>query len=256
MRPGFLPRHPGVFVLLGLLAAVPGCGGATLAVRIEVPDLDGTSSPVSGVRFMLLPYDRDSILRELEAGAPSPRPSTARLDSLFQAFRAPFTDLLRASDRVERLRTGRDALRSVLDTLPRGATDYASRFERLRAIEESLATATPSLEAARARLAEVRSRITPEADSLRRVVQSWQGTAYSAYDSITAALARRTREGAITDSTGADGWALVEVPSGHWWLYARAVNLHDPNAEWYWNVPVAGDTIRLTAANGRSRTRF
>jgi hypothetical protein len=30
----------------------------------------------------------------------------------------------------------------------------------------------------------------------------------------------------------------------------------DPNAEWYWNVPVQGDSLILSPENGRRRPRY
>jgi len=204
----------------------------------------------------LLPYDRDSLLRELESRAPTPRPSTARLDSLFQEFRGPFTELLRASERADRLRGARDSVRARLDALTRDDPSYSALYDRHRTLEDSLTQAIAEVEGRRATLASARERVAPEVDSLRAEIRTWQDIAYRSYDSITSALARRTADGALTDSTGADGWATVKVPSGGWWIYARAVNLLDPNAEWYWNLPVVGDTIRLSPSNGRSRPRI
>ena len=62
-----------------------------MAVRVSIPGPDSVETPVTGVGVVALPYDRDSVLRQLEARAPTPRPDTAPLDSLFAAFRGPFT---------------------------------------------------------------------------------------------------------------------------------------------------------------------
>lgn len=205
-------------VALALLA----CGPDQISIQVMVPDDAGVEAPLPGARLVLVPYNRDSILQVLENRAPSPRPSTTGLDSLFQAFREPFNAYLTASRRLQ---------------------------------EDSTAETVAAAERARRDLARVRALVSPRADSLRARIAAWEDTAFAAYDSITASLVRRGKP-AVIDSTRADGWATVTLPGKHWWITVRAINLQDPNTEWYWNVPAAGDTIRLTPQNGRARPRF
>lgn len=187
-----------------------------------MPDDAGVETPVPGVRLLIVPYNRDSLLQVLENRAPSPRPSTTELDSLFQVFREPFNAYLAASRRLQ---------------------------------QDSTPAAKAAAERARQELARVRASVGPRIDSLRARVSAWEDTAFRAYDSITARLVRRGKD-PVVDSTRGSGWTTVTVPGAGWWLTARALNPRDPNTEWYWNVPAAGDTIRLTAANGRARPRF
>lgn len=205
-------------VTLALLA----CGPDQISIQVMIPDDAGVEAPLPGARLVLVPYNRDSILQVLENRAPSPRPNTAELDSLFQAFREPFNAYLTASRRLR---------------------------------EDSTAETVAAAERARQDLARVRALVSPRADSLRARIAAWEDTAFAAYDSITASLVRRGKP-AVIDSTRADGWTTVTVPGKNWWITARAINLQDPNTEWYWNVPAAGDTIRLTPQNGRARPRF
>jgi hypothetical protein len=232
------PRLPRLGAVLTLLLVA--CGPDRVTVSVHIPGEDGVETPVPGVRLVLLPYDRDSVLTALEARAPTPRPSTAALDSLFQAFREPFNAYLRLALASGRLRAAADSARGSL------AAELADSAARL-AVE---------VERARETLVGWRDRIGPATDSLRRRISAWEDTAFRAYDSTTAAMVRASRRKPITDSTGADGRVTMGVPSGAWWLTARAINIQDPNAEWYWNVRVAGDTIRLRPANGRARPRY
>jgi hypothetical protein len=212
-----------------------GCGGAqTVSVRVLIPDEHGVETPVSGLRVTFLPYDRDSVLAAMERAA-SPRPSTARLDSLFQAFREPFTAYLRASAALERLRRAA------------GASPAAALRDSLSRLERQAAAARDALAAARLTL-------QPAIDSLRPVIAAWEDSAFRRYDSVTAALARRRP--AVVDSTGPDGWATVRLPAGRWWVLVRTFNVLDPYAEWYWNLPVTGDTMLLTPTNGRQRPKY
>ena len=60
----------------------------------------------------------------------------------------------------------------------------------------------------------------------------------------------------IVDSTRADGRTRIKLKRGVWWVTARAVNVLDPNREWYWNIRVTGDTVRLNPKTGRVRPRL
>ena len=71
--------------LLGLQALV---GRWPCGCRSQDPMRSRPRQP--GVGVVALPYDRDSVLASLEARAGSPRPHTARLDTLFARFRGPF----------------------------------------------------------------------------------------------------------------------------------------------------------------------
>jgi hypothetical protein len=69
-------------------------------------------------------------------------------------------------------------------------------------------------------------------------------------------LARRAGREAVTDTTGADGWAALTLAPGRWWIYARSWDATDPNAEWYWNVPVDSDTLLLSSRTARRQPRY
>ena len=60
----------------------------------------------------------------------------------------------------------------------------------------------------------------------------------------------------MTDTTGGDGWAHLTLAPGRWWIYARSWDATDPNAEWYWNVPVNADTLLLSSRTARRQPRY
>ena len=126
-------------------------GPRDIAVRVTVPDLEGTESPASGVPVVAVPYDRDSVIAALEAAQATPRPHTAALDSLFARFRGPFIDHFRSSQ----------AVTAVRDSLARGLSDSAA-----------LLAATRRAEATRAALDTARD-VLASGDSLRADVRSW-----------------------------------------------------------------------------------
>lgn len=227
-----------------------------VAVRVSIPGPDSAETPVTGVGLIALPYDRDSVLAALEAKAARPRPDTTALDSLFRAFRAPFLAYTAAIQRTERLRDSLETLRAALDSMPRNSPEYRERYDAFSRLDDSLTAARAATERARRELDRARAEFAERGDPLRERIRQWEDSTYRGYDSITRSLAARRRQDPLTDTTGADGWANFTLPSGDWWIYGRSWDATDPNAEWYWNLPVTDDTILLSSRTGRQRRRY
>lgn len=246
-------------MLLVLLAAVwaAGCNASRqVAVRVMIPGADSADAPVSGLALVALPYDRDSILTTLERQARSSRPSTAALDTLFQRFREPFSFYARTSLTADRLRDSVAEARHTLDSLPRNAPDYRTLYARFVRQSAALDSAAAGRDSARTALDAARTAVATRGDSLRALVRNWEDSTYRGYDSIVRSLVQRGSRVPATDTTGADGWGHFTLPQGQWWIYARSWDAGDPNSEWYWNVPVEDDTVRLDRENGRRRARY
>jgi hypothetical protein len=192
-----------------------------------------------------LPYDRVRILDAIEAGAATPRPHVAELDSLRARFRAPFTAVLRLTAAKTRLEAERDAL----------ASEGASG-DRLGAVRDSLAALEPALVRARAALDTARIRYWPAMDSLAAIISAWSDQTFAGYDSTARALPGRRVANPVADTTDGLGWATTKLTEGRWWVTARSIDPTDPNAEWYWNAPIVGDTVLLDSRSGRRRPRY
>lgn len=230
-----------------LLVLAVGCRETRLSISVAIPDATGVLGPAAGVTVMALPYDRDSLMTSLENEAPTPRPHTAELDSLFQEFRAPFAESTRLAALANRIR----------DTLRTLAADPA-QASRIAALNDSLAVLERVQAEASERLMEVRQRVAPRIDSLRALVRAWEEQAFSGWADITRSLTSGRLVAGISDTTRHDGTARLHLPpSGRsWWVYARSFNSGDPNSEWYWNVPVTGGPIVLDTSTGRLRPRY
>lgn len=213
-------------LFLSLLAACD----SRLDVQVVIPDAAGVPVPIEGMRIALVPWDRDSIMGEVESGMVLPRPHTDSLDRLFQAFRTPYREFLTTTATWHALTARSDA-----------PTD-------------SVAQADSARRAAATRLDLVRRRVQSAIREERARLRPWSELAGARFDTILAAISKPWS--AIIDSTGADGWVRLSVPSGRYWVVARAVSAQDPNAEWYWNLPATGDTIRLNHHTGRLRPRY
>lgn len=196
---------------------------------------------------MALPYDRDSILTSLENEAPTAKPPTAELDSLFQVYQGPFEESTRLAARAGQLR---DSLR-LLDADP-------SRAGAVTMLRDSLAVIEAAAAAASDRLATLRAQVNPRIDSLRQVMREWEDEAYRNYAEITTSLTSNRLALGIADTTSAEGAAGIWLPPGSrsWWIHARSFNSGDPNSEWYWNVLIDRDVIVLDTSNARLRRRY
>ena len=139
------------------------------------------------------------------------------------------------------------------DTLP-----MARLFDSLRtAYETYTAAAGGARTTARARLEAMRAASEGRLAALRAAERAWRDTAYRTYDSVTFALTKRLARDPFADTTDQHGVARIAPSrSGPWWVTATAWDAADPNAEWYWNLPLTGDTVRLSAANARHRRRY
>jgi hypothetical protein len=212
-----------------------------VAVRVSIPGPDSVETPVTGVGVVALPYDRDSVLRQLEARAQTPRPDTVPLESLFAAFRGPFTAYSAVTLRLGKLRD------SVAEA--KAGPDSLRLADSLRATEARA-------ERARAELDRARRDFVGRSDSLRRRMRQWEDSTYQGWDSVVQGLARRSGRTAVTDTTGSQGWAHMRLAPGRWWVYARSWDAEDPNAEWYWNTPVTKDTLILSSRTARRQLRY
>jgi hypothetical protein len=242
-----------VLVLLGLAAC---SGPRRIDVQVVLPGRDGALVPAPGVALIALPYDRDSVIAALEARAAMPRPSTALLDSLFARFRATYSEVAAADAELRALRDSQAVASKRLEGLDRKSPAYREANIAFTAISRARAEAERRLAAADARKQAARTAFGPAADSVRQALKGWEDSTYRDYESTTEALSRSSRVAPVTDTTGEDGHVTLSLQPSRWWIYARSWDVDDPNAEWYWNVPVAGDSLILSPANGRRRPRY
>jgi hypothetical protein len=238
----------GLVCLTVLLAACNGPREVTVEVR--VPDLDANAVVAPNLPLVILPYDRDSLLDVLESQATQPRPHVAALDSLFAAFRVPYVEVARAGRMVNRYRDSLTTLKAAMDTLLREDEAYRLRFQLFAQLTDSLERSEARRDSAATALRQARRTFVPLSDSLRQEVRAWEETTFRSYDSLVNDLAEQTGRTGMIDTTDSAGHSTMTVTRGAWWIYARAWDVEDPNSEWYWNVQLKGDTVRLDSRNG------
>ena len=242
-----------MLVLLGLAA----CGGPRrVDVQVVLPGADGTPVPAPGVALIALPYDRDSVIHALESRAAAPRPSTALLDSLFERFRGTYTAFAAADAEVRALADSQATLARQIDGLDRKGDEYRRGQAAFTSIGRALAAAERRRDSADAAKQAARKAFGPASDSVRTALKAWENSTYREYGDITERLSQNAGAVPTTDTTGTDGHVTLQLKPGRWWIYANAWDVADPNAEWYWNLPVQGDSLTLSPENGRRRPRY
>ncbi len=227
-----------------------------MAVQVLVPDLAGLDTPIPGVQVTLLPYDRDSLIRTMEQRVPTGRPNTQSLDSLFQAFHGPFLDMSRAAWLVERTGRRLDSVNTALAASTPGSPAALELATIRKPITDSLTRQNAGLERARSALAAARDTLWPRIERLRGEARAWEHSTYAGYDTLSRSQTTGRMRMIAADTTGASGWAHLRINEGTWWIHVRSPDPQDPNFEWYWNVPLVGDTLRLSPATGRHRPRY
>jgi hypothetical protein len=243
-------------VPLTLLVIAAACrNGRTVTVQVLVPDLAGVATPIAGVVVAAVPYDRDSLIAAMEGRASAGRPHTQTLDSLFQAFHGPFLAFSRAAWNVETVTRARDSVAEARRAAASGPA-LAELNTRLARLDDSLRRLAPALERARRELGAARDTLWPRIERLRVEARQWQLSTFEGYDTAARSLARSRMRTVSADTTDTVGWATMVVASGPWWITARSPDPQDPNYEWYWNVPVDSDTVRLSPATGRHLPRY
>lgn len=242
--------------LITLALVLAACGGREVRVDVAIPGPDSVDAPVANLPLIILSYDRDSIIALLEAKASSPAPIKQRLDTLFRAFQKPFHAYVTASLAVTRTQDSLARLKVRLDSMPRTAPDYAFLYRRFSALSDSLSDLAKRRDAAQLQLKKARDTLAGPIDTLRDRMSRWQDSTYQGYDSIVDRLNNVVGRQPIPDTTGADGSVTIRLPNGDWWVYARSWVADDPNAEWYWNVPIKSGKVVLDRSTGKRQPRY
>lgn len=208
------------------------------------------------LQLVALPYDRDSVLATFAARSPRPERESRQLDTLFAAFRVPFSVYAAAAYKLQALQRSLAYTKAKLDSLPRNTPAYDSLYKVFAAGSDSLPATQKRRDDAQRELSMARVKLSPAIDSLRQLMSRWEDSTYRGYDSITKQLGTGIGREPIADSTGSDGKVTLHLPRGEWWIYARSWDAWDPYSEWYWNVRVTGEKLALDRSNGKRQPRY
>jgi hypothetical protein len=250
--------------LIGFLG-VAGCGPGQVAVTAEIdvpdPETEGATvtRPLADLEIQLIPFDRDAVFDSLESSFPTPEPEVP-------------ADLLAAQQEIEAAEAewqaaeatwgaGRDrllALTEEMEPLNPAEGRYAVLFREFQDWEGRVATAERTKDRAFQRFTELQEGYIQRRDSMRIVLDQWADEAFASYFEISEAKQQEAGLDIIYDTTDAQGYALIDVPPGNWWVYTFYEKAY---SELYWNRPITverGDPlqVRLNAETAVERPIF
>ncbi len=226
--------------------------GSNVTVRVMTESADGPK-PQANLPVQFLPFDRDSVFDALDAQASTPRPEMSaelqaqaeRVADLQSQWRT--RDIEWANEREALLQ-----LSARLDNMDRRDPAYRRLYEQFNQGESRVNRLNTDKTTLFDQFTEAQGAVAASKDSFRIVREAWEEEAYAGYFEITTRLlgGDEVRE----DTTNADGYAAMKLPSGNWWITTR-VPVGD--GELYWNVPVDDrESVTLDESNGETRLRF
>lgn len=248
-------------ILLGPLF-LSACGPAQVAVTAEIevadPENPGTmvTRPIADLEVQIIPFDRDQVFDSLEAAFPEPEPEIP-------------ADLLAAQEEIAAARSewnaaeatwqsGRDRLTEILEEmepLNQAEARYITLYREFQDVEGQVARAERLKDQAFDRFTELQEGYIARRDSVKLMRDQWAEEAFaSAGEAFTNKL-RELGQDIIVDTTDAQGYALIDVPPGDWWVYSYYEQVY---SELYWNLPITverGDPVqvRLVAETAEER---
>lgn len=252
------------WMLLGLFAPffVAACGPGQIGVtaELEVPDPDSEGAmvtrPIAELEFQVIPFDRDLVFDSLTQVAATPEPQIP-------------PDLLAAQEEIAAAQAewnqaeatwgnGRERLQAILDEmepLNHAEARYVTLFREFQDVESQVARAERVKDQAFNRFTTLQEGYIQRADSMRFIIDQWGDEAFASTFDVFSMKLREMGQEIVVDTTDAQGFALVDVPPGQWWVYAFYEQAY---SELYWNLPVTverGDPaqVRLTLETAEVR---
>ena len=245
-------------LLAPVLLLLAACDGGPVTVQVMAGTTAEDAQPVEDVVVEFLPYDRDSIFAAMAARADEPEPEIP------QDLRDQFDQVIDAQqawrDAEAQWSQVRDSLKQLsqqMEGLDRRSREYLELFDSFNELEKRVNALDQRRSRLFARFDSLQKATVERADSVQSVIRTWEDDAFEGYVAIVDSLVEARGAEVRTDTTGARGYATVNLPGGDWWVYAR--HTPGPFEELYWNVhvmPAEADTLILDRENAEVRPRL
>jgi hypothetical protein len=239
-----------------------GCGPGQVAVtsEIEVPDPDTEGAmvtrPIADLEIQLIPFDRDAVFDSLTAAFPTPEPEIP--EDLLAAQReiaAAQAEWQRAEALWGNGRANLQRISDQMEPLNRAEAAYVRLFQEFQDVERQVARAERTKNQAFEVFTGLQEGYIQRRDSMRIVRDRWAEEAFAPVLDVFAVKAREAGQDFLVDTTDAQGYTLVDVPPGQWWVHAYYEQAY---SELYWNIPITverGDPIPVRLDAGTAEVR-
>ena len=248
-------------ILIGsLFAAACGPGQVGVTAELEVPDPDQEGATVSraiaDLEIQILPFDRDLIFDSMAIAFGTPEPPIP--EDLLDAQAAIAAAQSEWNSAEATWGNGRERLQGIVDEmepLNQAEARYVALFLEFQDVEAQVARAERTKDQAFRTFTELQQGYLQRADSMRIIRDQWADEAFATTFEVFALKLRDLGQEILADTTDAQGYALMDVPPGQWWVHAYYEQAY---SELYWNIPITverGDPVqvRLTRESAEER---
>ena len=238
-------------LVAGIALMVAACG-SNVTVQVLTESANGPK-PQANLPVQFLPFDRDSVFDALDTQASTPRPEmsaelkaeASRVADLQSRWRTADSQWAEERDQLQQLSTR-------LDNLDRRDPDYRRLYQQFNRREATVNRLDRGRTELFDQFTQAQESVSKSIDSFKIVRDLWEEETYAGYFEIVSQLlgGDDLRE----DTTNADGYAVMNLPGGDWWITTRAPVA---DGELYWNVRVGGrESVTLDESNGETRQRL
>lgn len=254
-----------MFLVPAALLFVTACGPGQIAVtaEIDIPDPEAEGSmvtrPIADLEIQVFPFDRDLVFESLASAAATPEPQIPEdLLALQEEIAAAQAEWNQAEATWA---NGRARLQSIVDAmepLNQAEAQYIALFREFQDVETQVNRAERIKDQAFDRFTGLQQGYIQRADSMRFIRDQWADEAFATVNEVFLTRVRELGAEILADTTDAQGFALIDVPPGQWWVVAF---YEQAFSELYWNLPITverGDPIqiRLNLENAAIRPRL
>jgi len=255
-------RRSWLFPILISPLFAAACGPAQIAVtaELEVPDPEQEGAMVSraiaDLEIQLIPFDRDAVFDSMATAFGTPEPPIPA--DLLEAQAAIAAAQSEWNSAEAAWGSGRERLQGIVDQmapLNQAEAQYVALFREFQDVETQVLRAERTKDAAFRTFTELQQGYLQRADSMRIIRDQWADEAFATSFEVFDLKARELGMDILADTTDAQGYALVDVPPGNWWVHAYYEQAY---SELYWNLPITverGDPVqvRLTRESAEER---
>lgn len=247
-------------ILLAPLFVACGPGQVAVTAEIDVPDPANVGAmvarPLAELEIQIIPFDRDAVFDSLTAAAQTPEPEVpADLLAAQEAIAAAQAEWTAAEAAWG---TGRERQQEILDEmepLNPAEPQYVALFREFQDAEAQVARAERVKDQAFNRFDELQTGYIARRDSMRFILDDWADQAYASTFEVFTVKAREAGQEMLADTTNTEGYALIDVPPGQWWVNAF---FGEAYSELYWNLPITvvrGDPVQVRLTRETAQVR-
>lgn len=251
-------------ILLGPLFSM-ACGPAQVAVTAEIdvpdPDAEGVmvNRPIADTEIQVIPFDRDAVFDSLVGASPTPEPAIPPDLLVAQGEIAAAQAEWNAAEAT--WGNGRARLVEInaeMEPLNQAEARYITLYREFQDVEVQVARAERVKDQAFQRFTDLQEGYIQRADSISFIRDQWADEVFAPAFDVFAVKLRESGQDIVMDTTNAQGYALIDVPPGQWWVHAYYELVY---SELYWNIPITveqGDPVqvRLTRETAEIRPIF